>query len=123
MSAAIVTMRLGRAALGFPLRTSFIYRHAGVRCLSASTETADATSVCEKVGISNLGITAPSTIHHNLSYKELFEHEQRNQEGTVMRCKYGETFAVDTGKFTGRSPKDKWIVQNVGSDSDANMWW
>ena len=32
-------------------------------------------------------------------------------------------FGVDTGKFTGRSPKDKWIVKNLGSESDKNLWW
>ena len=35
-----------------------------------------------------------------------------------MKCKYGDTFSVDTGKFTGRSPKDKWIVKNPGSESE-----
>ena len=32
-------------------------------------------------------------------------------------------FTVDTGKFTGRSPGDKWIVKNIGSESDANIDW
>jgi ATP-dependent phosphoenolpyruvate carboxykinase len=31
------------------------------------------------------------------------------------------TFAVDTGKFTGRSPKDKWIVKQP--PSEKNLWW
>ncbi len=31
------------------------------------------------------------------------------------------TFAVDTGKFTGRSPKDKWIVKQA--PSEKNIWW
>ena len=31
------------------------------------------------------------------------------------------TFAVDTGKFTGRSPNDKWIVKQ--SPSADNIWW
>ena len=31
------------------------------------------------------------------------------------------TFAVDTGKFTGRSPNDKWIVQQAPSAD--NIWW
>jgi ATP-dependent phosphoenolpyruvate carboxykinase len=70
-----------------------------------------------------VGITAPQTIHHNLSYPELFEHEKKNNEGTVVKAEYGETFAVDTGKFTGRSPSDKWIVKNIGSESDENIWW
>ena len=28
-----------------------------------------------------------------------------------------------TRKFTGRSPNDKWIVKNIGSESDKNIWW
>ena len=44
-------------------------------------------------------------------------------EGVVMNAKYGNTFAIDTGKFTGRSPNDKWIVKNIGSKSDKNIWW
>jgi ATP-dependent phosphoenolpyruvate carboxykinase len=31
------------------------------------------------------------------------------------------TFAVDTGKFTGRSPKDKWLVKQ--GDSAKNIWY
>jgi phosphoenolpyruvate carboxykinase (ATP) len=81
------------------------------------------STACDKIGINSLGIHKPETIHHNLSYPELFQHEQDNGEGTVMNAKYGKTFSVDTGKFTGRSPKDKWVVQNIGSDTDKNMWW
>jgi ATP-dependent phosphoenolpyruvate carboxykinase len=43
------------------------------------------------------------------------------QEGVFTQ--HGGCFAVDTGIFTGRSPKDKWIVKNVGSESDENLWW
>ena len=41
----------------------------------------------------------------------------------IISTKYGETFGIDTGKFTGRSPSDKWIVRNIGSESDENIWW
>ena len=75
------------------------------------------------MGINQLGITGPEVIHRNLSYPELFEHEKRNEEGVVAKAEYGDTFTVDTGLFTGRSPKDKWIVKNIGSESDANLWW
>lgn len=78
---------------------------------------------CNNIGINSLGIHKPKKIYHNLSYPELFQHEQDNEEGIVMNAKYGKTFSVDTGKFTGRSPKDKWVVQNIGSDSDKNIWW
>lgn len=70
-----------------------------------------------------LGIKKPNTIHYNLSKHELFEHETKNKEGTVFKTKYGDTFGVDTGKFTGRSPKDKWIVKNNESDSSKDIWW
>jgi phosphoenolpyruvate carboxykinase (ATP) len=55
--------------------------------------------------------------------RQLFQHEVKNNEGKVASAEYGETFTVDTGKFTGRSPKDKWIVRNVGSESDAHLDW
>ena len=41
----------------------------------------------------------------------------------MANAEYGDTFTVDTGKFTGRSPKDKWIVKNIGSESDTNIDW
>ena len=72
----------------------------------------------KKVGIDSLGIVNPQAVHHNLSYPELFQHEKANKEGVVMNAKYGNTFAIDTGKFTGRSPSDKWIVKNIGSESE-----
>jgi phosphoenolpyruvate carboxykinase (ATP) len=73
------------------------------------------------VGISELGIHDVGTIYANLSHHELAEHERANLEGTFT--KHGGAFAVDTGIFTGRSPKDKWIVRNVGSESEENVWW
>ena len=79
--------------------------------------------VCQDVGIDALGVTNPSVIHRNLSYPELFEHEVANGEGVVFKAKYGDTFGIDTGKFTGRSPGDKWAVKNAGSESEANLWW
>jgi phosphoenolpyruvate carboxykinase (ATP) len=73
--------------------------------------------------LDKLGITGITTLYRNLGFAELFEHEKKNNEGVVAKAEYGDTFVVDTGKFTGRSPKDKWIVKNVGSESDANVDW
>ena len=56
------------------------------------------------------------TIFYNLSYSELFHHESSNQEGQIMKLNDDEIYSIDTGKFTGRSPKDKWIVKNLNSD-------
>jgi len=87
------------------------------------SQTVQGTDACLKVGLDKLGITGPSTIYRNLTFQELFEHEQANREGVVAKAEYGDTFAVDTGKYTGRSPKDRWIVKNPGSETEANIDW
>ena len=87
------------------------------------SETVEGIDACRKVGIDKLGITEPKTIYHNLTFQELFEHEVANGEGQVANAEYGDTFTVDTGKFTGRSPKDKWIVLNEGSETAENIDW
>lgn len=55
-----------------------------------------------------LGLVNVEQVFHNLSYDELFKHEEQNKEGEVTK---NGTFAVDTGEFTGRSPKDKYFVK------------
>jgi len=56
----------------------------------------------------NLGLENIKQVFHNLSYDELYKHELQNQEGELTN---NNTFAVDTGIFTGRSPKDKYFVK------------
>ena len=56
----------------------------------------------EDIGLRNVG-----NVYHNLGYDELIQHEINNNECAVT--KKGAT-AVDTGIFTGRSPKDKYFV-------------
>jgi hypothetical protein len=80
-----------------------------------------ASPACVSSGISSLGITNPTTVHKNLPYEKLREHEEANKEGVVTS--HGGCFAVDTGIFTGRSPKDKFIVKRPGSTSDKHVWW
>jgi len=62
----------------------------------------------EELGLKNVG-----KVFHNLSYDELIEHELAN--GEVTMTKSGAT-AVDTGIFTGRSPKDKYFVNREPSN-------
>jgi len=57
-------------------------------------------------------------IFRNLSYEEIHKHEIKNKEGVVAS---NGCFTVNTGIFTGRSPKDKWFVKQ--NDSDKNLWW
>ncbi len=69
------------------------------------------------------GIAAASEIVYNPSYQQLFEYEtaddlQALERGTVT--KHGAV-AVDTGAFTGRSPKDKYIVEDALTRD--TLWW
>ena len=71
------------------------------------------------------GINLPEnpTIYHNLSYSELFEHETSlNLPENERAYKTSLNAAtIDTGKYTGRSPNDKYIVKHP--DSQNNIWW
>jgi len=62
----------------------------------------------DKLGLENIG-----EVYYNLSYDELEEHEVKAQE-----CKISITGAAmcDTGIFTGRSPKDKYFVDQEPSN-------
>jgi phosphoenolpyruvate carboxykinase (ATP) len=67
--------------------------------------------------LAHLDIT-PSTCFYNLSYEELYQHEVDNHEGVETA---NGTFSVDTGAFTGRSPNDKFFVDEPSSNE--NLWW
>ena len=64
------------------------------------------------------GITGLGNVYYNLIEPALIEAALKRGEGTLGQ---GGTFLVSTGKFTGRSPKDKHIVR---TDSVADtIWW
>jgi phosphoenolpyruvate carboxykinase (ATP) len=66
--------------------------------------------------LEQLGIEAEGKkIVHNPSYKEIVETTLNR--GEVRRTKLGAT-AVDTGEFTGRSPKDKYFVKQPPSEKE-----
>jgi len=65
-----------------------------------------------------LGLKSVGQVFRNLSYDELFEHESNNNEGKLSA---NGTMMVDTGKFTGRSPKDKYFVKE--DPSQGNIAW
>lgn len=63
--------------------------------------------------LEEIGLKSVGKIYHNLSYDELIRHEIENNE--CVLTKKGAT-AVDTGVFTGRSPKDKYFVDRYPSN-------
>ncbi len=75
------------------------------------------------IDLSQYGITSVNEVYYNPSYDLLFEHEtdpslEGYERGVVTE--FGAV-AVDTGIFTGRSPKDKYIVEE--ETSKHNIWW
>ncbi|PKP45627.1 MAG: phosphoenolpyruvate carboxykinase (ATP), partial [Bacteroidetes bacterium HGW-Bacteroidetes-11] len=77
----------------------------------------------KSIDLSLYGITNVEKIYYNSSFEELFEHEMDPSLEGFERGVLTKTGAVsvDTGVFTGRSPKDKYIVRD--SVSENTVWW
>lgn len=57
-------------------------------------------------------------VHYNTPISELIEETIYNQQGVLTST---GALACDTGEFTGRSPKDKFIVRD--EVTDKTIWW
>ena len=70
-----------------------------------------------------LGITGVKDICHNPSYEELFKFESDSALTGYEKGQLTELDAMNvmTGIYTGRSPKDKYIVMDEGSKN--TVWW
>ncbi|HZQ04545.1 MAG TPA: phosphoenolpyruvate carboxykinase (ATP) [Gaiellaceae bacterium] len=67
---------------------------------------------------SGLGLEARGDVHSNLTTPVLYMHALRRGEGVLA---HGGPLVVDTGRHTGRSPNDKFVVREPGSDD--RIWW
>ena len=76
-----------------------------------------------EINLSKYGITGTTEIVHNPSYELLFEEETRPELEGYEKGQVSELGAVNvmTGIYTGRSPKDKFIV--VDENSKDTVWW
>ena len=72
----------------------------------------------KNASLSNLGLGNVATAFWNLSPAELVEETLDRGEGVL--CDNG-ALAIDTGEFTGRSPKDKFTVND--SITEKTIWW
>src|SRR6188474_2459411 len=68
--------------------------------------------------IADLGIKNIEDAYWNLTPAELVEESIIRGEGVLTDT---GALAVDTGKFTGRSPKDKFIV--CDETTENSVWW
>jgi len=81
------------------------------------------STLTAELDLSRYGITGATEILRNPSYEQLFKEETRTnlngyEKGVVTQL---GAVAVDTGIFTGRSPKDKYIVRD--DTTRDTLWW
>ena len=75
------------------------------------------------IDLSKYGISGTTEIVHNPSYEELFTAEMDPTLEGYEKGQVSELGAVNvmTGVYTGRSPKDKYIVMDANSKD--TVWW
>ena len=75
------------------------------------------------IDLTKYGITGTTEIVHNPSYEALFEAEMDPTLEGYEKGQLTELGAVNvmTGVYTGRSPKDKYIVMDANSKN--TVWW
>ena len=69
----------------------------------------------ETYGLEKLGIVNPTVVYRNLTPAQLTEHALRRGEGTLSNT---GALVVKTGKYTGRSANDKFIVDTPAVHDD-----
>ena len=76
-----------------------------------------------KIDLSKYGITGTTEVVYNPSYELLFEEETKPELEGFEKGQESELGAVNvmTGIYTGRSPKDKFIVMD--ENSKDTVWW
>jgi phosphoenolpyruvate carboxykinase (ATP) len=70
------------------------------------------------VGLAEHGLSPSGCVYWNPTTALLYTHALRRGEGELAE---GGPLVVDTGRFTGRSPKDKFVVREPASES--RIWW
>ncbi|MBT0959226.1 phosphoenolpyruvate carboxykinase [Alphaproteobacteria bacterium KMM 3653] len=71
-----------------------------------------------KFQLSDQGIEGLGEAYYNMLEPDLIAHALRRGEGELGK---GGSFLVSTGEFTGRSPKDKFVVRTA--DAEDTIWW
>ena len=74
--------------------------------------------VAARYGLENHGIQNVDVVHWNLATPQLYEEAIRRREGRIAQ--HGQ-LVVRTGQYTGRSPKDKYVVREPSSED--KIWW
>src|SRR5580700_7523218 len=83
-----------------------------------SSPTVDAGIRPSRYSLAEHGIRNINIAYWNLGAGQLLEHAVRRHEGLFAT---GGAYVVRTGQFTGRSPKDKFIVRDDATET-AVQW-
>src|SRR5688572_26043964 len=75
------------------------------------------TMVEPKNKLVNLGLKSAENIHYQLSPEELTQDTLRIGEGVLSDT---GALVINTGEFTGRSPKDKFTVKDETTENEVN---
>jgi len=76
------------------------------------------TEIIPKIGLESVGLKNTGRQWWNLSPSSLVEHALIKGQGQLAD---NGALLVSTGKFTGRSPKDKYVVKDVNTEN--TIWW
>src|SRR5664279_2635652 len=68
-------------------------------------------------GLEDQGFRNLNVAYWNLGTAQLLEHAIQRREGNLAS---GGSFVVRTGQYTGRSPKDKFVVRDETTDAQVN---
>ena len=77
-----------------------------------------ATEISGRVDLTEHGIDASGAVYRNPTTSLLYTHALLRGDGKLGE---GGPLVVDTGTFTGRSPKDKFLVDEPSSTD--RIWW
>ncbi|MBC7411495.1 MAG: phosphoenolpyruvate carboxykinase (ATP) [Bacteroidia bacterium] len=73
---------------------------------------------CANATLQAMGLAGVSKAHWNYTSAQLVTETLRLNQGTLTDT---GALAVDTGEFTGRSPKDKFCVKDANTEN--SVWW
>lgn len=76
------------------------------------------STIQPKLGLESVSLQKVGKVHWNVSPSALIEETIRRGQGTLAN---NGALCVSTGKFTGRSPKDKFVVKDNTTENTA--WW
>ena len=76
------------------------------------------TTTGKDLDLDKMGFTDLGQVLRNLPVEDIIENIVDHQEGTLG---LNGAVMVDTGRYTGRSPKDKYFVDE--GSSNKNLWW